>query len=100
MNNSITVFKDPPVLVQFLIAIPSLIIGGYFILLYWKWFAVPLGAPAITIAHAIGLDVLVSSFVSRSSHEDIRGKFWEKLIEASANAIVLWLIAFVAHMFM
>lgn len=35
---------------------------GYVIWVLWGWFAIPLGLPAITLAHAIGIDILISMF--------------------------------------
>ena len=38
------------------------ILHGWVIMLLWGWFAVPLGVPRITLAHALGIDALVSVF--------------------------------------
>lgn len=37
---------------------------GYAIHILWAWFAVPLGAPAIGVAHAYGLSVLFGLFLN------------------------------------
>lgn len=42
------------------LAVPVLFLyTGWVTVLMWGWFAVPLGAPSITIAHALGLRLLV-----------------------------------------
>jgi hypothetical protein len=37
----------------------SVLVNGFVIVGLWEWFARPLGAPAIDMAHAIGLSVLI-----------------------------------------
>ncbi len=44
---------------------PAIVLEGWIITLTWEWFVVPLGASAIGIAHAIGLNVLLSLFFHR-----------------------------------
>lgn len=41
---------------------------GYALSVMWKWFAVPLGVPAIGVAHAIGLAAIVAMMAK--SYED------------------------------
>lgn len=40
------------------------ILGGYAVSMLWLWFAVPLGLPAIGIAQAIGINILVASLAN------------------------------------
>jgi hypothetical protein len=37
----------------------GIVVNGWLLSLLWLWFAVPLGAPRIGIAHAIGVSLLV-----------------------------------------
>jgi hypothetical protein len=47
-------------LTVFLTTIPSGILRGYVFATLWSWFVVPLGAPAMGLAHAYGLGCLVT----------------------------------------
>jgi hypothetical protein len=39
------------------------VLGGWAISKVWGWFAVPLGAPVLSLVNAIGLDILSSLFL-------------------------------------
>jgi hypothetical protein len=43
------------------VLVPALIFDSYVITRLWTWFAVPLGVPAIGLAHAAGLTTLVAT---------------------------------------
>lgn len=47
------------------LAVPAVLFRAFVITRLWTWFAVPLGLIEITIAHALGLQVLVG-FMLRS----------------------------------
>lgn len=58
-------------LFAFLIYLPvSCVVHGWLISILWAWFAVPLGAPTIGVAHAVGLSCLAGSFLYRLSRRD------------------------------
>ena len=51
--------------VVYVVALPVMLLGPLWLeswsaLMLYRWFALPLGAPAITIAHAMGLNLCVS----------------------------------------
>lgn len=46
------------ILFYLLLVIPSMVWSGFVMQLMWAWFVVPLGVPAIGIAHALGLRLL------------------------------------------
>lgn len=46
-----------------LACIVGVVLAGFVGATLWGWFLVPLGLPAITIAHAIGIDALVTFWV-------------------------------------
>lgn len=43
-----------------LLVVPLALLDGVVLLALWRWFAVPLGAPNVGLAHAIGLGALIS----------------------------------------
>jgi hypothetical protein len=61
------------------------IVDGWALSTLWGWFIVPLGVPAIGIAHAFGISCTVSLFRSRFStrkkeqEREIDEWFWEWL---------------------
>lgn len=46
------------------------LVRGFVLSYLWAWFIVPLGAPQIGIAHAIGLSLLVGMFTSNLKRDD------------------------------
>ena len=40
--------------------ITSALLAGYVICHLWAWFVCPLGLPPLSLAHAIGLDLLIT----------------------------------------
>lgn len=74
--------------------------GGYVCSTLWAWFIVPLGAPAISYLHAVGIGTVLSSFLGArglpSDHDNsdeafirsmIRGFFYGLFIPAFSLAI-------------
>lgn len=65
---------------------------------YWGWFAVPLGAPAIGPAHALGLAIMASYAIvnlnqddeNESRHREDRTKGSRKLWTKLFTALVLY----------
>ena len=60
------------------------LLGGVTSIL-WGWFVVPLGVPPISVAHAVGLSAVVSSFLiwrNIQDHTDEKTKTSVKLIIA------------------
>ncbi len=62
-----------------LLAVPIILLRGWILLLLWSWFIIPLGAPEITLAHAIGLGIIIS--YSTGSKYDLREKTTEEKIK-------------------
>ena len=54
---------------------------GFAIWILWGWFAVPLGIPAIGLAHAIGVDLLIGMFQpARFVTDDFDWAAWARTI--------------------
>ena len=43
----------------------AIIVGGFAVSTMWGWFIVPLGAPAMSLAHGYGLSLFVSLFTQQ-----------------------------------
>ncbi|MEN6549980.1 MAG: hypothetical protein ABFE07_28385 [Armatimonadia bacterium] len=52
-----------------LLLAPSMLLGGWILRTMWGWFIVPLGAPAISLWHAMGLFLTVRLFVGMATKE-------------------------------
>ena len=78
----------------------------YYVLVAWKlweWFAVPLGAPHIPFAHAIGLYALAASVLIWSYYGDVdlsEENTWVLAFAKFLISNVLLLEGFIAHGFM
>ena len=68
----------------------------------WTWFAVPLGAPGITWAHAVGLSILLNAFTMKmpdATHTPaVKGG--EAVAAWLLIYSLLWLASWAAHMIM
>ena len=72
---------------------PLLVLVGLVFMLYyawtftvlWAWFLVPLGAPAITLAHAYGIMLITGLF------KDIKLEKGQKTAEEWGSAMMAWL---------
>lgn len=87
--------------------ISIVVLGGYVFRLYWLWFIVPLGLPAISIAHAIGVRFLVSILSSpfKAESEDVTRKTgfertFFKQVGMTIFILIYWVFGYVAHLFM
>ena len=61
-----------------LLIVPLTLYRGWILLLLWGWFIIPLGAPGITMAHALGISLIIG-FIT--SHYDSRKKTQDEKIE-------------------
>jgi hypothetical protein len=68
--------------------------------LLWGWFMVPLGLPAIGIAHAFGLDVLVSHLVRQNCSEGMFESATEVVAYWLATSLTAITFGFLAHLAM
>jgi len=65
-----------------------IVFSGFVTVELWGWFVVPLGAPAIGIAHALGLRMLVS--VSTHNYAEDKRSQGERLANAFALPLFAW----------
>jgi hypothetical protein len=84
----------------------GVVIGAWYSFVAWQlwaWFAMPLGAPALTFAHAFGLYVLAASVLLWGISPDVKMETEEAvtLVMGKANvAAIILLEGYVAHLFM
>jgi len=59
--------------------VATIIINGFVLQQLWAWFVVPLGAPSITLTHALGLSMLLGAFgIIRKVTVDKEDPSWGK----------------------
>ncbi len=83
--------------VCFLLALPTWWFKGYVLSTLWRWFAVPVGLPAIGVSTGLGFTLLIglamaSSTDAAKAAEDASGKTDRQSINAVLSA---WLIPLV-----
>ncbi len=90
--------KDKKMITILLITVPAFLWVGFVIKIMWVWFMVPLGLPAISLAHAIGIDVLITFIVIPSVNED---RSMSDIISSFIfRPVFVLLIGFIAKSFM
>lgn len=88
------------------LSVPLTIFRGYIIVTLWNWFVVSQfsSAPHISIAGAIGLQLLSSCFQQHRSEkedsEDALANMFISLIKGGAITLVLWGMAAIVHCYM
>ena len=75
-----------------LLAIGSAVLDGWAISKLWAWFLVPLGVPAITIVHAIGISTLFAFFKARTPPSD-KDADWKSLVGTIIGTFLAPLLA-------
>lgn len=61
-----------------LMIVPLTLYRGWILLNLWNWFIIPLGAPHITMAHALGISLVIGFM---TAHYDSRTKTQSEKIE-------------------
>lgn len=80
-----------------IIAIPLMLAGGFVFRDMWTWFVVPLGMPAINLAHAIGL---ASILKGRWAYKSEKGHEWYYLPLQFVSLGFVWLIGYIVKGYM
>ena len=75
------------------VAVASALLDGWAISRLWAWFLVPLGVPAITIVHAIGISLLFSLFKPHVSSSSDKKKGLAVLLGTLIAAFLVPLLA-------
>lgn len=82
----------------------AVLINGWMMSLFWAWFAVPMGAPKIGVAHAIGLGALVSLITHHVDLKDDGEPAWRLFVKGTLVFVLLrvvyFVVAWMAHVAM
>jgi hypothetical protein len=81
---------------------------GYVLSEMWSWFIVPLGAPALTVVHAIGISMLVAFLTyqhdatKKAERDDgsVGEKLFTMLFASCFYTAWVWGMGAIAHSFM
>jgi hypothetical protein len=85
----------------FLLSIPATILQGYVVSQLWLWFIVPLGVVNISVAHGIGIALIVSYLTARiNGATDPAIKGWTLFLANVFGALFVWGFAYIIHLFM
>lgn len=87
------------------IMVVSTLLQGWVLSILWRWFMVPtLGLPALSVAQAIGIALVVGMLTHQSHHssEDEDEKIVKvvRLIDPFLTPFVILLIGWVVHQYM
>lgn len=82
--------------------IPALLLGNsYSIVSLWRWFAVPLGAPAIGMAHAFGIGLLLEALKSSGRAAPKEDEtIWTAAIYGVVRCLAIYGAGYLAHLVM
>ena len=80
------------------LTVPFMLWSGFVLVRLWSWFAVPLGAPALTLAPAIGVNLLASFLVARGPGS--KDNDWQRIVSfAIFYPAVALLFGYFVHLF-
>ena len=84
-----------------LVGIGIFFLGGVVVRDLWFWFMVPLGLPAITMMHAIGLDIFMTYISPTNPFVTVKDQsLSEKMGTLIATPLVPWAFGWVIHYLM
>jgi hypothetical protein len=72
---------------------------GWAIATMWRWFIVPLGLPPLSIAHALGLSILLGFTCTHAQLSDEENKL-ELYAIYFGRPVMVTLVAWIVHAFM
>lgn len=73
---------------------------GWVLSILWGWFAVPLGAPAISIPGAIGMAILLSTMLMRRRREESDEPWYEAFVFHATKPLVALGIGWIVKQFL
>lgn len=83
------------------VLVGSVLINGYVLSILWVWFLVPLGLPAISIAHSIGIAMIASwlTYQDDASKQDEKGSGLRLFLLLIVRPLLTLGIGYVAKQF-
>ena len=88
------------ILILVVVIVPLSIWRGFVLEIMWGWFAVPLGAPDIDIAHAIGIALLIGMFLSHTPKSDDDSPTISTILTGFFTSLLYLMLGAVVHAFM
>lgn len=87
---------------KLLVAILTTLLGAFTTTQLWGWFGVPLGLPAIGLAHAIGISLLVNNFktLPNINKKEPDESFGETIIKTIIVNLVFLVFGWIVFQFM
>ena len=74
--------------INLILLVPAILVRGWVLLNLWGWFIVPLGVKDITIAHALGISLLINTITPHETKDSSAKETAKLLIK---NTIILML---------
>lgn len=86
----------------------GVIYGGFVFATIWGWFAVPLGVPALTIPHALGITTILGwshmatlkKLATMAEEETGLEALFTTLVQGAILITLVWGFSFIVHWFM
>ena len=87
------------------IIIGSSVLGGWVLSLLWAWFLVPMGLPAITIAQAIGVSLVISMLTQQfipdaRTAEQRKAQLWHNVLITILHPFMVLLMGWIVRGFL
>jgi|GEM_PF-3051235 hypothetical protein len=92
--------KKPNLLILLICLALSCFFSGWILKTMWAWFIVPLGVMPLSIAHAIGVDSLLTIYRFRYRKRDDNEDWYIPVVGAVFGNLILLAIGALAHLFM
>jgi len=88
--------------ILFILLIPAMILRGWVLLNMWTWFILPLGAPEINLAHALGLSttLYLMNGMEVSTEENSDEEKIKKFAQGVIILLITLFIGWIIQMFM
>ncbi|MCK9543757.1 MAG: hypothetical protein M0R03_17190 [Novosphingobium sp.] len=83
-----------------LLIIPLTLLRGWVLLALYKWFIIPLGAPEISMAHALGVALIVGFLTHTYTGKKDRDEKIEEVIQSFLVPIIALIFGWVYQSFL
>jgi hypothetical protein len=75
------------------------VVRGFVLSYLWQWFVVPFGLPSITVAHAIGISLIVS-FLTYEGAKTESNDIGEAIGNGVGQTLLVFFIGWIVHVVM
>lgn len=88
------------VIVGVVLSIPLIIYRGFAIATLWVWFVIPLGLPAISLMHAVGIALTVNVIITQPNETPNKAKPFLPLVKSFVTSSLGLLVGWIVVSFM